>query len=138
MNLDLIDALRTVSAATPSMSIITAGLDFLTDASELTALATIHMGAFTDSLGISVDGSVPEITSILEFAEILRDESRQIEIYTRAPRIVRDFMEENSIQRHDLTLEEVSSARLSSALWTSPPIGSILEKEGAHISPFLS
>lgn len=50
--------------------------------------ADIHMGAFSDPAGVSVDGSIPEIASVIDLEAILRDTSIDIHIYTRYLRTI--------------------------------------------------
>ena len=74
------------------------------------------MGAFSDPSGVSVDGSIPEIASVIDLEAILRDPSMDIHIYTRYLRTITDFLEYNGIT--GIRVTEVGSSRLMSGMWT--------------------
>jgi hypothetical protein len=80
--------------------------------------ADIHMGAFSDPSGESVDGSIPEIASVIDLEAILRDTTIDIHIYTRYLRTITDFLEYNGIT--GISVTEVGSSRLMSGMWTLP------------------
>jgi len=97
-----------------SQTIIVSGCDFIENKDILLHTADIHMWWLADRWGTSVDGSIPDIPSLLEFAELLKSE-KNITIYTRYPRTVEDFFEYNSIVW--IPMHEVASARLTSGTW---------------------
>jgi len=74
------------------------------------------MWDFTTLGGTSVDGSIPEISSIIELEQILRDTTIDTHIYTRYQKTILDFLEYNSIT--GIRVTEVSSSKLMSGLWT--------------------
>jgi transcription-repair coupling factor (superfamily II helicase) len=96
--------------------VIVSGCDFLGDKDVLLSRADVHMGAFSDPAGVSVDGSIPEITSVIDLEAILRDPSMDIHIYTRYLRTITDFLEYNGILWVKVT--EVGSSKLMSGMWT--------------------
>ncbi|MFZ2255507.1 MAG: CarD family transcriptional regulator [Patescibacteria group bacterium] len=63
-----------------------------------------------------MDGSIPEISSIIELEQILRDTTIDTHIYTRYQKTILDFFEYNSIT--GIRVTEVSSSKLMSGLWT--------------------
>jgi transcription-repair coupling factor (superfamily II helicase) len=97
-------------------TIIVSGCDFLWDKDALLAWADIHMGDFSDPNGVSIDGSIPEIASIIDLEQVLRDTNIEIQIYTRYLRTIEDFMQYNGIT--GISVREVSSSRLMSGMWT--------------------
>ncbi len=74
------------------------------------------MGDFSDPNGVSIDGSIPEIASIIDLEQVLRDTNIEIQIYTRYLRTIEDFMQYNGIT--GISVREVSSSRLMSGMWT--------------------
>ncbi len=74
------------------------------------------MGAFSDPAGVSVDGSIPEIASVIDLEAILRDTSIDIHIYTRYLRTITDFLDYNGIT--GILVTEISSSKLMSGMWT--------------------
>lgn len=119
LNPMLVELLRKESGT----SIILSGIDFISDKELLMEGADIHMWDFHTHGGLSVDGSIPDITSIIDLEHILRDTTIDTQIYTRYRKTIQDFLEHNSITWIRVT--EVASTKLMSGMWT--------DKDGKHL-----
>lgn len=73
------------------------------------------MGDFIVPDGISVSGSIPDMTSIIELEALLRDTSIDLSIYTRYTRTLTDFIEHNQLPT--VPIIEVTSAKMISSTW---------------------
>ena len=98
--------------------VVLAGGDFIEEKEQLLSKVDIHMGNFLSTDGVSVSGSLPVISSVIDLEQLLRDTTIDTHIYTRYRRTIEEFVEYNQIP--DVRITEVSSSRLMSGLWTMP------------------
>lgn len=96
--------------------LVLSGGDFIEEKESLLDCIDIHMWDFSTIGGIDIDGCIPEISSLIDLEQILRDTSISTHVYTRYKKTIDDFIEYNAISGIEIT--EVTSSKLVSWLWT--------------------